>query len=171
MAQDEFASLKARLQALEDRNAILDTLMRYGNALDYGDVDALVDCFTEDTVRETRRPDGQVNRWEGGAGTRDFAMTHTHAPDKYHKHLIHNSLITLHGDTADVVSYMFRFDAGEGQKSYVWGMGRYLDKMRRDPDGRWRISERVTFIEDDWPGRSRPATGLVTPATAASWAP
>ena len=100
------------------------------------------------------------------AGTRDFAMTHTHAPDKYHKHLVHNCLIELHGDTADVVSYMFRFDAGEREKSYVWGMGRYLDKMRRDADGHWRILKRVTYIEDDWPGRSRPATGLVTPPRA-----
>ncbi len=168
MSQDDFAALKARLQALEDRAAILDTLMRYGSALDYGDVDRLVDCFTHDTVRETRRPDGTVNRWEGAAGTRDFAMTHSHAPDKYHKHLVHNSLIDLHGDTADVESYMFRFDANAGEKSTVWGMGRYLDKMRRDPDGRWRILLRVTTIEDDWPGRSRPATGLVAPGSAAS---
>lgn len=161
MSQDDFAALKARLQALEDRNAILDTLMRYGNALDYGDVDGLVDCFTDDTVRETWRPDGTVNRWEGGAGTRDFATTHSHAPDKYHKHLVLNSLIEVHGDTAEVVSYMFRFDANDGERSFVWGMGRYLDSMRRDPDGRWRIMRRVTYIEDQWPGRSRPATGLV----------
>lgn len=168
MPQDELASLTARLQALEDRQAILDTLMQYGLALDYGDVDRLVDCFTEDTVRETRRPDGTVHRWEGGAGTREFAMTHTHAPDKYHKHLIHNSLIELRGDTAEVVSYMFRFDANDGERSSVWGMGRYVDTMRRDPDGRWRIRRRVTYIEDDWPGRSRPATGLVTAGSQAA---
>lgn len=168
MSQDDLAALKARLQALEDRNAILDTLMRYGNALDYGDVETLVDCFTQDTVRETWRPDGTLNRWEGGAGTREFALTHSHAPDKYHKHLVHNSLIDIHGDTADVVSYMFRFDAGDGEKSFVWGMGRYVDKMRRDADGRWRILRRVTYIEDEWPGRSRPATGLVQAGSAAT---
>jgi hypothetical protein len=63
---------------------------------------------------------------------------------------------------------MFRFDAGDGDKSFVWGMGRYVDKMRRGLDGRWRILLRVTFIEDDWPGRSRPATGLVTARSVAS---
>ncbi|VTU25981.1 hypothetical protein H4CHR_01704 [Variovorax sp. PBS-H4] len=168
MSQDDLAALKARVQELEDRNAILDTLMRYGSALDYGDVDRLVDCFTEDTVRETRRPDGTVNRWEGGAGTREFATTHSHAPDKYHKHLVLNSLVELHGDTANVESYMFRFDASDGERSFVWGMGRYLDTMRRDPDGRWRIMRRVTYIEDEWPGRSRPATGLVSAEPAAS---
>ena len=88
-----------------------------------------------------------VNRWEGGAGTREFAMTHTHAPDKYHKHLVLNILVELHGDTASVSSYMFRFDASNGEKSYVWGMGRYLDTMRRDPDGRWRIRSRYPDIE------------------------
>ena len=72
-----------------------------------------------------------------------------------------NSTVDVHGDRADVVSYMFRFDAGDRDKSFVWGMGRYVDTMRRDLDGRWRILLRVTFIEDDWPGRSLPATGLV----------
>lgn len=163
MSQQDLAALNERLKALEDRNAILDTLMHYGNALDYGDVDRLVDCFTDDAVRETWRPDGTCNRWEGADGTRDFAMNHSHAPDKYHKHLILNSIVELRGDMADVRSYMFRFDAGAGDKSYVWGFGRYLDTMRRDADGRWRILKRVTYIEDDWPGRSRPKTGLVKP--------
>ena len=162
MSLDDLAALKARLQTLEDRAAILVTLQEYGHALDYGNVELLVNCFTADAVRETWRPDGTVNRWEGAAGTREFAMTHSHAPDKYHKHLVLNSVVELHGDTADVASYMFRFDASDGEKSYVWGFGRYLDKMRRDPDGRWRILRRVTYIEDQWPGRSRPATGLVT---------
>jgi ketosteroid isomerase-like protein len=168
MSDDNIAAFKARLQALEDRTAILDTLTAYGHALDYGDVEKLVDCFTHDAVRETWRPDGTVNRWEGADGTREFATTHTHAPDKYHKHLVLNSVVQVHGDTADVTSYMFRFDAGDGEKSYVWGMGRYVDKMRRGPDGRWRIARRVTYIEDLWPGRSRPATGLVTALSTAS---
>ena len=153
MSQDEFAELKARVQALEDRNAILDTLRQYGHALDYGDFDRLTDCFTADTVRETKRLDGSVNRWEGVDGTIDFATRHSHAPELYHKHLVLNSLIELHGDTADVVSYMFRFDPRKDEPSFVWGMGRYLDTMRRDPDGRWRIFRRVSEIEDQWPGR------------------
>jgi ketosteroid isomerase-like protein len=168
MSQDDLATLKARLQALEDRNAILDTLQEYGHAVDYGNVEKLMGCFTDDAVREIRRPDGTVNRWEGAAGTRQFAITHTHAPDKVHKHLVLNAVVELRGDSADVVSYMFRFDAGEGEKSFVWGMGRNQDTMRRDPDGRWRIARRVTTIEDQWPGRSRPATGLATAGATAA---
>ena len=168
MHLDDLAALKARVQALEDRAAILDTLQDYGHALDYGNVEKLVNCFTDDAVRETWRPDGTINRWEGAAGTREFATTHSHAPDKYHKHLVLNSVVELHGDTADVVSYMFRFDASDGEKSFVWGMGRYLDRMRRDPDGHWRIMRRVTYIEDQWPGRSRPATGLVAAESISS---
>ncbi len=160
-------ALTARLKTLEDRAAILDTLHNYGHALDYGDVGKLMDCFTQDTVREIHRPDGTVNRWEGAAGTREFATTHSHAPAKYHKHLVLNAVVDINGDTAEVSSYMFRFDAGKGEKSHVWGMGRYLDTMRRDADGRWRILQRITWIEDDWPGRSRPATGLVTAGLAA----
>ena len=161
MSQDDFASLKARLQALEDKSAIQETLNRYCQGIDYGFPDQVVDCFTGEMVREICRPDGSVNRWEGLVGTREFANGHSHAPDKYHKHLALNCIIELHGDTADVSSYMFRFDAGDGEKSHIWGLGRQQDTMRRDPDGRWRIEKRVTHIEDHWPGRSRPATGLV----------
>jgi ketosteroid isomerase-like protein len=154
MSQEDLNTLSARLRALEDRNAILDTLSRYSHALDYGDVAQLKDCFTSDTVRETWRPDGSVNRWEGAAGTEAFAIGHSHAPENYHKHVVTNSLIDLHGDTADVASYMFRFEPRKGQPSFIWGMGRYLDTMRREPDGRWRIVHRVAQIEDHWDGRS-----------------
>jgi ketosteroid isomerase-like protein len=153
MNRDDIATLAARVQALEYREEIVATLRQYGHALDYGDYDRLVDCFTEDAVRETRRPDGSVNRWVGSAGTHDFASRHSHAPEIFHKHLVLNSVIELHGDTADVVSYMFRFDPGQGAPSFVWGMGRYLDHLRREPDGRWRITRRVSEIEDQWPGR------------------
>ncbi|CAN5315671.1 hypothetical protein BH11ACT4_BH11ACT4_24970 [soil metagenome] len=153
MSDEELEALMARVQDLEDRNAILDTLAQYGHSLDYGDFDKLVDCFTHDAVRENRRPDGSVNRWVGREGTLDFARRHSHAPELYHKHLVLNSRIQLHGDTADVQSYMFRFDAGDGERSYVWGLGRYIDTMRREPDGRWRIAHRVSEIEDQWPGR------------------
>jgi ketosteroid isomerase-like protein len=153
VAEDEIAGLRARLQALEDRHAIIDTLNQYGQALDYGDFDRLIDVFTKDTVRETKRLDGSVNRWEGEAGTIEFATRHSRAPDLYHKHLAFNPRIEIHGDTADVVSYMFRFDPGNGEPSFIWGMGRYVDKMRREPDGKWRIVHRVSEIEDQWPGR------------------
>jgi ketosteroid isomerase-like protein len=153
MSEEDLVALRTRVQALEDRNAILDTLKQYGHALDYGDCDRLADCFTADTVRETRRPDGSVNRWEGTAGTIDFASRHSHAPEIFHKHLVLNSLIELHGDIADVVSYMFRFDPRDAEPSFVWGMGRYLDTMRREPDGKWRIVRRISEIEDQWPGR------------------
>jgi ketosteroid isomerase-like protein len=153
MTERDIEDLKVRLQALEDRNAIVDTLNQYGQALDYGDFDRLVDVFTKDAIRETKRLDGSVNRWEGEAGTIDFARRHSHAPDLYHKHLAFNPQVVIDGNAAKVVSYMFRFDPREGKPSFIWGMGRYLDKMRREPDGKWRISHRVSEIEDQWPGR------------------
>lgn len=153
MSMDDLQSLKVRVADLEDRNAILDTLSQYGHSLDYGDFDQLVDCFTDDAVRENRRPDGSVHRWVGKEGTLDFARRHSHAPETWHKHLVLNSRIQLSGDVAHAQSYMFRFDAGDGERSYVWGLGRYLDTLRREPDGKWRIAHRVSEIEDHWPGR------------------
>ncbi len=154
MSPEEATTLLARIQRLEDRAAILEVLAAYGQALDYGDVEALLDCFTPDAVRETRRPDGSVNRWTGEAGTETFARTHTHAPELYHKHVVVDTLLTLDGDEADAVSYMFRFEPRPDGPSFIWGMGRYLDHLQRGADGRWRISHRVAEIEDQWEGRS-----------------
>jgi hypothetical protein len=44
------ANLEARLQLLEDEQAILDTLHGYGHGLDYGLEDAWIDCWTPDAI-------------------------------------------------------------------------------------------------------------------------
>jgi hypothetical protein len=60
------ASLEARLQLLEDEQAILDTLHGYGHGLDYGLEDAWIDCWTPDAILD----------WPGRA--RAFASTPMH---------------------------------------------------------------------------------------------
>ena len=46
--------LRRRLALLEDEQAILKNLYRYGHWIDYGDEEAWVDCFTEDGVFDVR---------------------------------------------------------------------------------------------------------------------
>jgi 3-phenylpropionate/cinnamic acid dioxygenase small subunit len=46
--------LEARIALLEDEQAILKNLYRYGHSIDYGDEEAWVDCFTEDGVFDVR---------------------------------------------------------------------------------------------------------------------
>ena len=46
--------IESRLALLEAESAILKNLYRYGHAIDYGDEEAWVDCFTEDGVFDVR---------------------------------------------------------------------------------------------------------------------
>jgi ketosteroid isomerase-like protein len=77
----------------------------------------------------------------GRAAIADAFRAHTHAPGKYHKHLLVEPRVRVDGDRAAVQSMFSRFDsyeAGPGIRSF----GRYLDVLRRCEDGRWRFEER-----------------------------
>jgi hypothetical protein len=138
-ARIEIDAVLRRLQVLEDERAILNTLYRYAHCIDYGLQDEWVDLFTEDGVYHRRGPN---IRHEGREELRKFIPTHTHAPQRYHKHVMVEPIITLNGDEATVVSYWTRLDDGP-DGPYLLGFGRYHDRLVRCPDGRWRFKERA----------------------------
>lgn len=153
------ADLERRLQLLEDRQAILETLYRYGHALDYGLEEQFLDCFTDDASWDTepmsevvraeqlrvgRLPAGHVGRSE----LHGFVQRHTNAPDHWHKHLVVDPLIELDGDTARVTSYFLRVDADPHTSgAHIRASGRYRDELLRCDDGRWRIISRKAETE------------------------
>jgi len=55
---------------IEDRLAINDLFVRYTTALDAGDVDTIVGCFTEDGSLESPT----VGTYSGRAAIREFAV-------------------------------------------------------------------------------------------------
>ncbi len=144
--EDRIAWLEAEVRRLVDEREILRVLQTYGYALDYGLIDEWADLWTEDAVLH----------WPGkltAAGVDDRApilghaaiveacRMHTHAPDKFHKHMVVDARIAIDGDTATAESMFQRLD------SYAVGpqirsFGRYLDTLARGADGRWRIRER-----------------------------
>src|SRR5271169_2762884 len=142
--------LAIRLARLEDERAILQTLYRYGHALDYGHEDDWVDGFTTDGVFDVRNRNGELFvRCEGREQLLTFAQEHTRPPAAYHKHFVVDPLIELKGDTAHVDSYFARIDADDaGGHAYVIAMGRYRDDLVRCPDGVWRIRLRLAEIQD-----------------------
>lgn len=155
----EAADLERRLRLLEDRQAILETLHRYGQALDYGLEEEFLDCFTADASWDTepmrdvvrdeqlrvgRLPAGHVGRDE----LRGFVQRHTNAPGHWHKHLVVDPLIELDGDTAHVTSYFLRIDADrDSSGAHIRASGRYRDELVRCEDGRWRIAARKAETE------------------------
>ena len=133
-------TLEERLSLLEDKREILRTLHDYGHCLDYGDEAGFMDCWMPEAVLgwsifpEPLRGHGRI---------REGFHRHTHAPDAWHKHLLAEPQITLQQDLALVHSMFFRLDpypSAGGPEIYAFG--RYVDRLARCADGRWRFLER-----------------------------
>jgi hypothetical protein len=143
--------MAARVDRLEAEHAIERTLYSYGLALDYGDRDLFLDCFTPDAdyVVDMRINTAGSFTFRGHAELTAYFDGHTHAPDAWHKHITTNSLITVDGGTASATSYFIRVDAGpESGPATVLASGRYLDRLVRDAADRWRIRSRRAEVEN-----------------------
>jgi ketosteroid isomerase-like protein len=145
-------ALVARLDRLESERAIVEVMFAYGRALDYGDLDAFLDCFTDDAdyVVDMRLGGPAVLKFHGREELAGYHEWHTHAPDAWHKHVTTNPSVAIEGDTARTVSYFMRLDsdAEDGAPSAVSSSGRYVDEFARADDGRWRIRSRVCQVEN-----------------------
>ena len=139
-------SLESRVAVLEDERAILRLLHAYGHHLDYGLAEAWLDCFTEDGVFEVQRATPPGGLYRGRDELRGFVSAHTHAPDKWHKHVVVDPIIRTDGDSAEVESYFMRLDRIDDIPR-IRTFGRYRDSLRRGEDGRWRLAKRVVEVE------------------------
>ena len=139
-----------RLAALEAERGVLATLYQYGHALDYGAEADWVDCFAAAAHYELRdRGAGtadSVRSYDGRDELAAFAAGHTRAPERFHKHLVADPLISVDGDRATASSYFLRLDEVGGER-VVYAFGRYRDELVRCPDGRWRFAVRIAEIE------------------------
>ena len=144
--------LLARLRVLEDERAILQTLYQYGHSMDYGPDADFVDCFTPDgvwDVRMRKTPDAAFACAGQDAIAASLEMqTSVRAPALYAKHLLIEPRITLDGDAASVESYFVRIEPRDDAPTQIVASGRYLDRLTRCDDGRWRITERIAEIDD-----------------------
>lgn len=145
----DLADLARRLEVLEEERAILRTLYTYAHCIDYGRRDEFLDLFTDDTVRAVQSRDGHLSmELKGKQAVADSpaAGMHTHAPDRYHKHVMLNPLITFTAkDEATVESYSLRLDEINGD-AVIYSFGRYHDKLVKQ-DGKWRFKERKSEVE------------------------
>ncbi len=141
--------LLARLTALEAERDILRNMYRYGHTIDVGDSEGWADCFTADGIFATKGRDEEIYapyQIEGRAALADFVEHHTRPPGLWHKHLLVEPLIDVEGDEASAQSY-FAVLVEHDDRPIVRVFGRYVDRLRREADGRWRFTERRAFIE------------------------
>lgn len=151
-ASEAIAALSARLQLLEDERAILETLYRYGHAMDYGPDSDWLSCFTERgvwDVRMRRNPAGSFCcRGQEELRASLAGQASVRAPALYAKHLLSEPRIDVCGDRATVDSYFLRVEPRDAGPSQIVASGRYRDRMVRCDDGRWRFLERIAEIDD-----------------------
>jgi hypothetical protein len=144
-----------RLQALIDRQEILDVLHQYAHGCDRGDEPRMADVY-------------HLQSWDNhgsykGDGRAFAKQVCGHTEDRETmSHLLGQSQIKIDGDSAGSETY---FNATIQRRvddvRYIDMMGgRYVDKLERR-DGQWRILDRVCTcewsmtlkVEDEWHAR------------------
>ena len=119
----DLAALAARLQRLEDLEAVRATVHDYCNRLDRGDFVAFGDVFTEDAELEmmglARSLDGT---YRGRRSIVDDFYARTADPSSYTAmtgHITTNMQIELDGDTATTLGYFFEIVDGPAADRHV----------------------------------------------------
>src|SRR5271154_6172754 len=108
--------------SIEDRFGINDLFVRYTTALDAGDVDTIVACFTEDGALESPL----VRKYAGRDGIRAFSerFAGVHRRGVQLRHVISNLAMTVNGDTARATCYLTNIVTID-DKSQLMPPGRY----------------------------------------------
>jgi len=129
--------------SIEDRFAINDLFVRYTTALDAGDVDTIVACFTEDGALESPL----VGKYAGHAGIRAFSERFAMLPRRgvQLRHVISNLAMTVTGDTAHAKCYLTNIVTIDG-KSQLMPPGRYECELRK-VDGAWLFHNRLVILD------------------------
>ncbi len=130
-----------------DRLEIHELLARYAWALDTGDLDGLVACFTPDAVlieEVFEDPD----RWEGHEGIRRLAQHYASAPGfPGRQHHISQVLIDGDASTAKVRAFTFVTEC-HGEPPYLLRFAGYYEDRVAKRQGEWLFTERVIRLWD-----------------------
>jgi hypothetical protein len=137
-----------RLSLIEDERAITRLLYRYSHAIDRGDSDGWVACFTEDGAFSVRGEgvDFAPTGAQGRAALLAFAKRHAQPADFGYQHMVVEPLIDLDGSTARCVSFFVTLVENDATAPVPRAFGRYEDEVVRDADGQWRFRTRTTVV-------------------------
>ena len=139
------STLARRVQRLEDKDAIWRLFMTYKQHLDQRDFKAYASLFTDDAVWI-----GNLGKAVGPAADRGSCWSRRSrcgASDRERTHhLVLNPVIDVDGDTATAASNWGYVTRSERDAPVFLMLGRYLDELRRTPDG-WRFSRRVAYSD------------------------
>lgn len=134
------------LRLLLDERAITAVMNEYCHAMDLGQHERWMACFTADAVYEVLLPDGATYvRLEGTADLAGFIACYPVLPG--HKHVYVTPVFDVDPDAgeAEVSSYWFML-AGDGHSAGISSLGKVRDRFVRT-SGRWRMKERRVVTE------------------------
>jgi uncharacterized protein (TIGR02246 family) len=125
--------------SIEDRLAIADLFVRYTTALDMGDVETVVDCFTEDAVLESPI----IGQIAGREAIRAFAARFAalRAGGTQLRHMITNLAAETEGNRAQATCYLL-VHVTRDDMSRALPPGRYVCDLVKT-GGQWRFLRRI----------------------------
>ena len=154
--------------SIEDRLALQDLVAAYSWALDTGDADGLVACFSEDCeMREEVFDEPDI--WHGHEGIRGLVAHYANAqgfPGRQH-HVTQTQYRPQDDGTVSMRSFAFVTEC-EGEPPYLLRFtGWYDDIAVKGADGAWRFRTRIVRLWDgavlsrfpgrgEWVARKRP---------------
>lgn len=133
------------MSAIEDRLAINDLFVRYTTALDAGDIETIVGCFTEDGSLESPT----VGTYTGRTAIREFATRFARFRERGSqlRHVISNLAVRLDGNRALATCYLLNVITRNGQ-SELLAPGRYECRLAKI-DGEWLFEHRLVILDHE----------------------
>jgi hypothetical protein len=141
--ETELSQLKARLDVLESKQAIVELLIKYCRGVDRGDLELLKSVYHSDAI------DDHNVAFSGNAHELAEFILPELTRSYPHRHAITNPLVELDGERAYCESQYtssHRLRVDSKTVFDVEAYGRYFDIMERR-DGVWRIAYRRLLIE------------------------
>jgi len=137
--EERVERLETQVQAVTDRETIVELTGRYCRAVESDDIDAVVALFTEDASLETSFPPGSGQDHSTTTGYASLRETYKGTSGMGLKPCVHNHVIELYGDRArGFCSVEIRLI--QSGVAYT-ASGHYEDQFRRVA-GEWRFQRR-----------------------------
>jgi uncharacterized protein (TIGR02246 family) len=142
---DRLAELEARVQRIEDRDAIFTLFMRYRECLDEKDFSGYAALFAADGefVAAGGTAKGRAGIEELVDGMRGSLLTAVAGDDL---HIVANPEISIDGDRATSRSTWIYVVKGDDGEPTLCKVGHYEDDLVRE-DGEWRFARRFAPMD------------------------
>ena len=129
------------IRQLLDKEAIRELVLLYSRAIDRQDFELLRDLYTADGT------DTHGDSFDGSADEFCKSLAEVLPSIEYTGHHMCNHLISVEGDEGygEVYALAYHYRAGDNTEDVM--AVRYLDRYRREGDGKWRFASRVVTFD------------------------